>query len=590
MTAPSDPEAAPEGREEEQQIVLRLSDILPRVPAHLLKPGPHDTDTQLRFSVDELAEKISRGRVSVPLERLFVCPDVFRDSSAFLGQQEIPLPLQKLLEQVGLSKTPATPTPASNGIPPDQVAQARAEANRIIEANAGEPVPEFAPAPSVHSIRIAKAISTARQILGLFGKPQESARLAAEEEKQDHVNSHSPEPLSGRPAGEQTSESPPVVQSTVSSPAVPEQTPDQPAAPAKPAPESVPDGNISLRVLPIFRLLPTALLRSSAPPAEDVRINLPLSEIDPQLAGGHVEVALESFINALPENLRQNIVPASGAQVWIPLDEIFQNLPPDHLFYMPPLESGPEGEPAELPGFENGSSSHRKPAPLPEGRTEEAPGPQRQTSAAGETSRAAGSPSAAETQDLKSGPEGAAAPLKPGTLVEAGGELPAASEAGQSPSSENINKEPAAVNEPSESQALLSAGDAVVPAAQATPADIAPPAPEPENDAAQEPAEEQTASAATKASDLSASGKDDAAPAQEKAPAVEEAPSTENAAPLKDKPAPEATPSRGDAAPAPQKAAPLPTSPEPPAIQRAPWMRGFQVPPPGFSPAVIAIP
>src|SRR5277367_1756823 len=100
MTAPSVPIEAPEFHEEEQEIVLLLGDILPRVPPHLLKPGPHDTTPQIRFSVEELAAKISRGRVSVPLQRLSsVCPEVFRDSSAFPGEQEVPLPLQKLLEQ-----------------------------------------------------------------------------------------------------------------------------------------------------------------------------------------------------------------------------------------------------------------------------------------------------------------------------------------------------------------------------------------------------------------------------------------------------------------------------------------------------------
>src|ERR1700678_4220969 len=100
MTAPGDPEVTPEASEEEQEIVLRLGDILPRVPAQFLKPGPHDTMAQVRFSVDELAEKIARGRVNVPLNRLAsVCPSVFRDSTAFPGgEQEIQLPLQKLLE------------------------------------------------------------------------------------------------------------------------------------------------------------------------------------------------------------------------------------------------------------------------------------------------------------------------------------------------------------------------------------------------------------------------------------------------------------------------------------------------------------
>ncbi len=368
MTAPFEPESAPEAQEEDQEIILRLGDILPRVPAHLLKPGPHDSASRVRFSVEELAEKIARGRVSVPLERLSsACPDVFRTTNSFLAQEEISLPLQKLLEQVGLANPK---TGFGNGaIPKDQLAQARAQASRILEASAPAPPPpppsDPPASPPVQSFRISKAIATARQILGVFGRPADTAPdgPASRDAVAEKPAEASRAANEAAPAARDTpAESSPAVQpAEPSRPKVSEQPitgsvkPPQPTdvdsvRDVKPAsaPSSnvaappVPEGCISLRVLPIFRLLPTQVLRPGTLAPEEARVALPLSTIDPQLAAGHVEVPLEDFIKALPEELRHTLTPVPGAQVWIPLDEIFQNLPIHHLFYMPPL-----GSPAE---------------------------------------------------------------------------------------------------------------------------------------------------------------------------------------------------------------------------------------------------
>jgi len=322
MTAPGDAEANPEPREEEQEIVLRLADILPRVPSHLIKPGRHDPMAEVHFSVEELAEKIARGRVSVPLRRLAAAwPNVFCNGDDFPGEQEIQLPLQKLLEQVGLV-APKPPAPSS--IPGDQIAVARAQASRIIEAAQAPP----AAPPAAPTAPIAKAISAARHILGILGRSKGPAEQAAPEDTPSKPPPPEPEPA------------PPSVDKA---PAPPE------AAPVEPIPAAVPANCISVRVLPIFRLLPGNVLRSGAMPAQapDARITLPFSIIEPQLAGGHVEIPIEDFVKALPDELRSAVNPVPQALVWVPLDEIFQSLPPDHLYYMPPL--GPLPEPMAAP-------------------------------------------------------------------------------------------------------------------------------------------------------------------------------------------------------------------------------------------------
>jgi hypothetical protein len=91
------------------------------------------------------------------------------------------------------------------------------------------------------------------------------------------------------------------------------------------------------------------VLRPGAALPEDARVSLPLAIIDPQLAGGHVEIPIEDFTKALPEALRGTVQPVPETRVWIPLDEIFQNLPQDHLFYMPPLDAYAESPPPAVP-------------------------------------------------------------------------------------------------------------------------------------------------------------------------------------------------------------------------------------------------
>jgi hypothetical protein len=344
MTFPSESEASPDPPGEEQEIMLRLADILPRVPVHLLKAGPHDDASQVKFSVDELAAKIARGRVTVPFKRLSsACPAVFRDSQEFPGEPEIQLPLQKLLEQVGLVAPRAA---GGNGVPRDQVAQARAQAERIMEEARQSPTTGAAftpprepvrsrPAPEIPAPNpggIGKAISTARNIFGRFGRGSSGVPAAPVEGSQAEAEPKTVDKAPAEPKPEVTA---------VAEPAA--------AAPVEKAPEAGPvaESQISLAVLPIFRLLPGDVLRPGVLPGPDVRIGLPLATIDSQLAGGHVEIPVQEFIAALPEELRHSIHPVAGASVWIPLDEIFQNLPPDHLFYIPPLEHEAD-KPAEV--------------------------------------------------------------------------------------------------------------------------------------------------------------------------------------------------------------------------------------------------
>jgi hypothetical protein len=85
-----------------REIALELGDVLTRIPAHFLHPGPHDRTRALRFQLDDLFSNIARGRATVPLSRIAeYCPEIFSAPITSAEDIDIPLPLQKVVEQIG---------------------------------------------------------------------------------------------------------------------------------------------------------------------------------------------------------------------------------------------------------------------------------------------------------------------------------------------------------------------------------------------------------------------------------------------------------------------------------------------------------
>ena len=109
VSAAKAPAPPPHGHE----IVLTLGDVLSRIPTPLLQAGLHDASRELRFSMDDLSADIARGRAAVPLSKIAaLCPDVFARELEPGDDTEIRLPLQKLVEQIGLLRTrPAVQPP-----------------------------------------------------------------------------------------------------------------------------------------------------------------------------------------------------------------------------------------------------------------------------------------------------------------------------------------------------------------------------------------------------------------------------------------------------------------------------------------------
>jgi len=89
-----------------EEIVLTLGDVLSRIPTPYLKAGPHDPKREIRFSINDLSSDIARGRAAVPLSRIAqLVPDIFTREISKDEDTEIRLPLQKLVEQIGLLRS-----------------------------------------------------------------------------------------------------------------------------------------------------------------------------------------------------------------------------------------------------------------------------------------------------------------------------------------------------------------------------------------------------------------------------------------------------------------------------------------------------
>ncbi|MDR3401913.1 MAG: hypothetical protein P4L99_05375 [Chthoniobacter sp.] len=88
------------------EIVLTLGDVLSRIPTHYLKPGTHDAKRELRFKINDLSSDIARGRAAVPLSRIAqLLPEIFVKEISADEDTEVRLPLQKLVEQIGLLRS-----------------------------------------------------------------------------------------------------------------------------------------------------------------------------------------------------------------------------------------------------------------------------------------------------------------------------------------------------------------------------------------------------------------------------------------------------------------------------------------------------
>jgi hypothetical protein len=111
-----------------REIAITLGDVLPQIPAQFLRPGPHDLKTPLRFDAHDLTSDIARGRATVRLARIAkLCPQIFAKEIGVADDADVPLPLQKLFEQISALRS--VPMPVSR--PPTSAKNDGAAAKKI---------------------------------------------------------------------------------------------------------------------------------------------------------------------------------------------------------------------------------------------------------------------------------------------------------------------------------------------------------------------------------------------------------------------------------------------------------------------------
>lgn len=236
------------------EIVLTLGDVLSRIPTQLLQAGFHDANRELRFAVDDLSADIARGRAAVPLSKIAaLCPDVFAREIAPGDDTEIRLPLQKLVEQIGLLRgrppgpvaEPAAPeaAPAKDSPPPSEDPPPAPEA-------AAEP-------PAMSDTSRPPAVEPAAAVLPVVHvftppPPQVIAEPAVPAPLETHVHHPAPAAAEETPAPAIHIHPPPVVRPILVPPPTLFATPTHPPAPLvssipsprveiAPAPEAPPE-------------------------------------------------------------------------------------------------------------------------------------------------------------------------------------------------------------------------------------------------------------------------------------------------------------------------------------------------------------
>jgi hypothetical protein len=361
----------------ERTISLGLADIIEQIPGGYLKPREElDLSQAIQLSAAEIEKGMAEGHPSIPLTSLYEqAPEIFLNRLSPTESACVALPYEKVLnqfksllvrhDQLTDELVPQIDTPflkvtledtdrfgttmepvKSSALPPVRVELASAE---TIAAATPEPV-----ASQKVKLRSLPLLQPAAPLHEPTPKtpeaPPAKATAPAEAKK---ISPHLPPKGTGVPASERVPAS--------SGPPVPTNSPQQPpkAAPipfvkvsapsddlrekfqgpppsgsARKVPEPLSpakggDLKIPLALNRILEGVPAFQLNGSPSAVpENVRVQVPLSLIQPQLASGRVVVSPTVLQRAMPEMYRNllNIDPGESP-ISLPLEEILKNLP-----------------------------------------------------------------------------------------------------------------------------------------------------------------------------------------------------------------------------------------------------------------------
>lgn len=372
----------------ERAIALKLTDILPQLPADLLTTAEIDPEQRVMLNASELERGMANGRPAVLLRSIYQqAPTIFAGEISAGDAREVALPFHKVLEQFASLQVRVDQEP-DDAVPQVEtpflkvtLEDGKKFGTSIPAAGATTPPPVVAPAaakalqPAPAQPIVTPAADPAPKIL-----PRAPIRLSLPTEM-----SKPPELATAPPAQQSPPTTKPAVlpkifpngagvpitervpASSGSSAPISLPVPLTPSAPAPVAPAPVripfkitppasdlcPPPPLPLRASdpraplafsdagPRVRLSLRAVLRGIPPfqftgpiesVPEEVKIEVPFAIVEPQLSLGRVAISPAQFQAAVPEQYRSLYkLDEGGIPVSLPLAEILQNLPNESL-------------------------------------------------------------------------------------------------------------------------------------------------------------------------------------------------------------------------------------------------------------------
>jgi hypothetical protein len=359
----------------ERAISLPLSEILDQVPRGYIKPSESfDSDRTILLKASDIEKGMASGRPTVSLASIYEqVPEIFLNSLSPADSTLVPLPFDKVLvqfmslqvrpDQVREYVVPQVETPflqvtledterfgttmeplQTSPLPPVRIEPATAKtiAAAQPEATVSETVRQASLGPGISLPDPNPEQKEARQ-------PQPPVSVPPGE-----ISFHLPPNGTGAPASERVPAlSGPPVPTAPSEPEAAARTPfkitppcndvrprffrvpgmepdQQPVLAAKPK-ES--EAKIALALTTILEEVPAFQLNGSpAAVPEEVRVEFPLSLIEPQLASGRVVISPKVLQRAMPEIYRELLkIDPVETPVSLPLQEILKSLPANFL-------------------------------------------------------------------------------------------------------------------------------------------------------------------------------------------------------------------------------------------------------------------
>jgi predicted regulator of Ras-like GTPase activity (Roadblock/LC7/MglB family) len=366
----------------DRAISLRLSDVVDRLPPELIKPRESfDAERGILLQASEIEKGMATGNPAVSLTTLYQqAPEIFLHTLPASDSTLVRLPFDKVLaqfmslqvrpDQVRDDQVPHLETPILQVTLED-----KDRFGTTIEPLESSPLPPVRVEPATaQTLAAAEPEPTATAI----AKPPPSRPPIPLVAKPEASPSKAPAPISGKkipfdlpPNGTGASAServpalsgPPVPNTLPPTPTpsaipvkVPPPTPppiplkvpapcndirpkfiripgvepgEEPISVVKPSSAKRLESTIAVKLLAILEELPPFQLNGSPSGVpEDVRVQFPLSLIEPQLASGRVVVAAKILQKAMPEAYR-HLLKSDTAEtpITLPLHEVLKHLP-----------------------------------------------------------------------------------------------------------------------------------------------------------------------------------------------------------------------------------------------------------------------